>query len=524
MRSSWVRRLLARSRDGMGALRGQLRRLRGIVRRLPIDDDRLSRHTTITPSRLRAALADADRGWPDDFFEIADEVEDRWGHYQAAVRKRRMALTRIRPVVNPAGDEDADAEVADAVRSMIRRLDWPGMVGQLADAIPKGYAAVELLWETGDAWTPSGWREWDQRWLRFRNGGGLLIRTGLYDAGPSIRWMGDEDVPGVEAANPLQWIVWIPSGRTGPPMRRGIARTCAWLYLVASYGLTDWLAYGERFGHPLLLGRYGPSATPQEISTLDQALGDLGSGGSGSVPESMRIEMMDGIRARAGSDLWHEQIKLAERSASKVVLGQTMTSDDGSSLAQAAVHQDVERDITEADATQLEQVIQHQLVEPFVAVNRGTLDHCPTLSLPVPDPERRRAFLDAVKVAVPMGVEVGVSTLRRELGLPEPQEGDPVLRAPATVPGLAAGLALAAARPAAETEADIDALAQGADAWRPTMEPMVARIRALAERADSGDAFLAALPGVLDDVDDAGVARALAAAAFRARGLGDATD
>lgn len=54
------------------------------------------------------------------------------------------------------------------------------------------------------------------------------------------------------------------------------------------------------------------------------------------------------------------------------------------------------------------------------------------------------------------------------------------------------------------------------------MKPVISPIQTLAETADSFDAFLAGLPGLLTQMDSAELVQSLALAAFKARGMGDA--
>ena len=61
-----------------------------------------------------------------------------------------------------------------------------------------------------------------------------------------------------------------------------------------------------------------------------------------------------------------------------------MTSDDGSSLAQAEVHDRVRHDILQGDARQLSATISRDLIDPFVHLNWAGAEP-PKLSLPLPN-------------------------------------------------------------------------------------------------------------------------------------------
>ncbi|MDO6575377.1 phage portal protein family protein, partial [Staphylococcus pasteuri_A] len=54
--------------------------------------------------------------------------------------------------------------------------------------------------------------------------------------------------------------------------------------------------------------------------------------------------------ARSGSADYETQRKALDQAISKIVLSQTMTTDNGSSQSQAKVHSDVKEDVIKADA------------------------------------------------------------------------------------------------------------------------------------------------------------------------------
>ena len=60
--------------------------------------------------------------------------------------------------------------------------------------------------------------------------------------------------------------------------------------------------------------------------------------------------------------------------------------------------------------------------------------------------------------------------------------------------------------------------------WQEQMAPIINPVLKLAEKAGGYEAFLAALPSVLGDMDATHIIEPLAAATFKARGMGDATD
>lgn len=67
----------------------------------------------------------------------------------------------------------------------------------------------------------------------------------------------------------------------------------------------------------------------------------------------MKIEFEEIANAAGGAELFERLAEWLDKQISKAVLGQTMTTDDGSSQSQANVHNEVRMDILRADAKQL---------------------------------------------------------------------------------------------------------------------------------------------------------------------------
>ena len=92
---------------------------------------------------------------------------------------------------------------------------------------------------------------------------------------------------------------------------------------------------------------------PEQIQTLLDAIASLASDAGCAIPDSMKLEMQEAASRNSGGTLFKEMAEWCDAQISKAVLGQTMTTDDGSSLAQAKVHEEVRTDIIRADARSL---------------------------------------------------------------------------------------------------------------------------------------------------------------------------
>ena len=322
----------------------------------------------LTPARLRAILREADAGRNRDYLTLAEELEERDAHYAAVLGVRKRAVSALEPLVEPASSDARGAEAAAAVREIVAGHQFPALVEDCLDALGKGFAAVEITWRRGARWLPERCEWRDPRWFAWD----------LHD-GRTLRLLDDQGAAGRPLAAD-KWIVHAPRLRSGLPVRAGLARTVAAACLIKSYALTDWTAFAEVYGMPLRLGRYGPDAAESDIETLIGAVANLGSDAAAVMPDSMRVEFHQ-PSSRAGADVFRDLACYMDSQISKAVLGQTMTTDDGSSRAQAEVHNAVRGDILASDARQLAATLQRDLIAPFARLNFGADAAPPRLRL-----------------------------------------------------------------------------------------------------------------------------------------------
>ncbi len=236
-----------------------------------------------------------------------------------------------------------------------------------------------------------------------------------------------------------------------------------------------------------------------------------------------------------------------------VVVGQTMTAEDGSSRAQATVHNEVRHDILRADARQVTATLNRDLVRYAVAMNFGPQDVYPQLILEVAEPEDITSLAGALDVAVPLGLKVGQKIIRRKFGLPDPEDGEDLLAPPkgadpkvlhppqplappeqlatAHARGCQCGCGGAprSARFAADSPDQVtdirdtdDLVDEALSDWRQITDPLLAQLMRLADGASSLEEVLARAQKA--GLDMAPLIDKLSRATTISRGLGDVKD
>lgn len=476
----------------------------------------------LTPQRLVSLLQNAINGEHQDYLTLAEEMEDRDLHYASVLSTRKLAVSGLPVVVEAASDDKRDVDLAGAVRELTRRPAFGEMIDDALDALGKGYSVNEIIWNRdGSQWFPERYVWRDPRFFMFDR-----------DTGQELRLIDEADMMNGVPLAAYKFIIHKPRIKSGLPIRRGLARLAAVGYMCKSYSVKDWMAFAEVFGMPLRVGRYGPNASAKDINTLINAVANIGSDAAAVIPESMRIEFEAGSNGSGGDKLFLGLAEWWDKQISKGVLGQTMTADDGSSLSQAKVHDEVRGDIKEADAKQLANTLNRDLVKPFIDLNFGVQENYPCICLHIPEAEDIEALTTALERLVPLGLKVEASVVRDKLGLPDPAEGDDVeLLQPAEQP-VPPALNHAQHCPHCQTainreqrdDAIDELLDDPVDDWEPQMDPILEPVMTLARNSDDYETFRAGLSELVGQMDNTELVEQLAKAAFKARGLGDATD
>ena len=99
-----------------------------------------------------------------------------------------------------------------------------------------------------------------------------------------------------------------------------------------------------------------------------------------------------------------------------------MTVENGGSLAQAQVHNQIRIDILQDDARQLANTIQRDLIDVFVGVNFGAEAKSPKVVLPVAEPQDVAALAGALALTVPLGLRSSKARCARNSVSPSPRK------------------------------------------------------------------------------------------------------
>lgn len=498
----------------------------------------------LTPLGLIEILRAAENNMPLRYLELAEQMEERYPHYNSVLGTRKRQVSQLPISVEAASDAEIDQAKAQLIRNWLKRDTLEGELFDIQDALGKGFSLTEIIWDlpAGGPWLPARLEWRDPRWFEFdRIDGRTPLLRGKTTAQP---------LP------PFKYIYHAGNAKSGLPIRGGLGRVAAWSYLFQNFSVKSWVSFAEYYGFPIRLGKYGAGATADDRATLLDAVRNISQDAAAIVPDSMTMEIIESS-ASGSAEVYQRLAEYCDKAISKLVLGQTATTDsEGGGLGGSGKeHNDVRGDIERADAKALAATLNRDLVRPIIDFNFGRpvggVALYPQINIGREDPVDTKALMEGVTTFVDMGGRVAESVVRDKLGLPDPVEGEELLRpagktgptAPPGAPGgpnlpenagpafLAASLAsygasrqaIAAALSGSGAHAhdsdDIDAVVQllTDEGWEDTMSPMIDPVMAAIAGASNYEEAIAALAPTLAKMDSTALAERLEKAAFAVR-------
>ncbi|MBB8247952.1 DUF935 domain-containing protein, partial [Escherichia coli] len=168
---------------------------------------------------------------------------------------------------------------------------------------------------------------------------------------------------------------------------------------------------------PMRVGKYPTGSTNREKATLMQAVMDIGRRAGGIIPMGMTLDFQSA--ADGQSDPFMAMIGWAEKAISKAILGGTLTTEAGDKGARSLgeVHDEVRREIRNADVGQLARSINRDLIYPLLALNSDStidINRLPGIVFDTSEAGDITALSDAIpKLAA--GMRIPVSWIQEKL-------------------------------------------------------------------------------------------------------------
>ena len=378
----------------------------------------------LTPVKLARIFKEADAGDPFRQMELFEEMESKDTHLFSQLQTRKLAVTGLDWEVQPFSQDETDQEIAAFVEEQLKELDgFSDNLMDILDAIGKGISFQEIEWEYRDGRVVVGNIEYVHQ------------KKFYYDTLTDALMLRTEAFPGGIPLPENKFIVHRYKARSGHPSRYGVLRVVAWMYLFKNYDLKDWVSFCEVYGMPLRLGTYDATASEKDKAALMDAIVRMGTDAAGIVPSGTDIKFIESNK-QSSVDIYERLARFCDEQMSKAIVGQTLTSDSGGSYAQSKTHNDVRKDLTEADCKAVMETVRRDLIRPLVEFNFGIRAHVPYFVLNATDTDDLKETAEIVNTLAATGLEIPKSWLYKKFNIPAPEKGEETIGKAPAAPGM----------------------------------------------------------------------------------------
>jgi len=473
----------------------------------------------LTPHKLARIQQEAERGSIQAQCDLFEDVEEKDGHIAAEMGKRKRAILGLDWILKePRNASSAEKKLTEQVNEILLDIDnFEDILLDMADGIGYGFSCLEYKWQFKKQWVPESITHRPPGWFQLNNGNRnqLMLRDGSQNG---------------EQLWAAGWMVHKHKAKSGYLARTGLFRSLVWPYLFKNYSVRDLAEFLEIYGLPVRLGTYPSNASDKDKSTLLRAVVNIGHAAAGIIPEGMMIDFKDA--AKGGSDPFKYMIEWCEKTASKVILGGTLTSQaDGASSTNALgnVHNEVRHDLLISDARQIAGTLSSDLIEVICRVNGWLTDSIrpPKFAFDIVEQEDLATFSESITKLVDVGLPIGVDYIYEKTRIPRPKEGEHILSraiVPPQVKEKVSVSALKAKTPGIEKNQENDTVDKLVDQLeekaQPAMDNLIDPIKKLVMQANSMEEIRDNILDVYSDLDPKPLGNIIKQALIAAEGSG----
>jgi SPP1 gp7 family putative phage head morphogenesis protein len=224
-------------------------------------------------------------------------------------------------------------------------------------------------------------------------------------------------------------------GSTDNPYGKGLGQRLWWPVWFKKHGIKYWVIFSEKFGAPTVMGKYpqGTDQTKQDelLAALDAVQQEAGI----ILPEGFDLSFLEAMRTSTVST-HKELVEYMNRQISKVVLGQTLTTELGNkgSFAASKTHDNVRDDIVRADANLQAELFNNEPIKWIIDYNFPGVTVYPKLVIRTEKEKDLKPQAERDKIIIKdVGLPVTEQYLYDTYKIPKPQDGEELLAPPSPV-------------------------------------------------------------------------------------------
>ena len=275
-------------------------------------------------------------------------------HVFACTQSRKAGVLSLDWEINRGLDKDQNAE---DVENLLKKLDIQKLMSDILDATQFGFQPLEIMWKRDKSGhiMPEKVIAKPPEWFCFDDDNNLKFRT-------------KENYYGEIVPNKKFLLAQNNPSYNNPYGERTLSRVF-WNVTFKKGGLKFWVVFTEKYGMPHLIGKHPRGSTKEETNSLADMLEDMVQDAIAVIPDDSSIEIQEASKS-SSAEIYEKLIDKMNTEISKAILGQTLTTEIGSTGSYAAsnTHMQVRQDIVDSDKKLVEGVI-NQLIQWIYEIN-----------------------------------------------------------------------------------------------------------------------------------------------------------
>ncbi len=254
---------------------------------------------------------------------------------------------------------EASEKTFREIKAVFESFDAAGLIRDALEAPLFGFQAFEIYWEKS---SPSGK-------IYPRAAVAKPQELFFFDSRGALRYRSKSDFRGIEPP-PFKILLARHEASYLNPYGTALLSKCYWPVRFKNYGIKFWVNFAERYGMPIIFGKYERGASQEEIDRLAAILADMTEDVAIAAPSEVEIEIKEASRS-SSVELYKELVRFCNAEISKALLSQTLTTEiEMGSLAAAETHFKIRDEVVRSDAAIAEKLA-NDLISAITAVNYG---------------------------------------------------------------------------------------------------------------------------------------------------------
>lgn len=237
-------------------------------------------------------------------------------------------------------------------------IDVYRLIEEILEAPLFGYNPIEITYESdGNYVIPTAFTSKPQEWFYYNT----VDKNFYFDSKT-------KDVC-INEHNP-KFLIPIHRSSFFNPYGECLLSRCFWNVVFMQGGMEFWVQFTEKYGTPFMVGKYDRSMSKEERDDLFKMLKKMVQNAIGVIPKDGTIDIINPDKTGSNT-VYKDLITKCENNISKVILGQTLTTDvsqNGGSYALSKTHQSVREDLIQNDIRLCEKTI-NNLIYKIHAIN-----------------------------------------------------------------------------------------------------------------------------------------------------------